>query len=59
MTVESGYTCDTPGSDCTTICGDGIMVGSQTCDDGDSIGGDGCSADCSVIEAGYTCATPG
>lgn len=42
-------------------CGNGALdVGAdEACDDGNSSGGDGCSADCSEIEVGYTCATPG
>ena len=27
-------------------CGDGILDGSEVCDDGNKIGGDGCAADC-------------
>ncbi len=41
---------DTPGtcrSDCTIpACGDGILDGGEVCDDGNSVGGDGCSAGC-------------
>lgn len=28
------------------VCGDGIVVGTEVCDDGNTIGGDGCSATC-------------
>lgn len=35
-------------------CGDGIVNGSDVCDDGGTSAGDGCSATCSV-EAGWTC----
>lgn len=36
-------------------CGDGMMTGGEACDDMNAVGGDGCSADCSTIEAGYGC----
>ncbi|HYB99034.1 MAG TPA: hypothetical protein VEC57_07835 [Candidatus Limnocylindrales bacterium] len=29
-------------------CGDGIVTGSETCDDGNQVGGDGCSAACGL-----------
>jgi len=33
--------------DCTIPrCGDGIIDGGEACDDGNTVGGDGCSADC-------------
>jgi cysteine-rich repeat protein len=35
-------------------CGDGELDPLEFCDDGDSMGGDGCSATCEV-ETGYTC----
>ncbi len=31
-------------------CGDGLKVGSEVCDDGNTVSGDGCSADCSSQE---------
>ena len=43
------------------LCGDGIQsadLGEQ-CDDGNTVGGDGCSADCKTIESGFQCPTPG
>jgi cysteine-rich repeat protein len=36
-------------------CGDGLIEDLETCDDGNTTAGDGCSASCEV-EAGYTCA---
>jgi cysteine-rich repeat protein len=36
------------------VCGDGIVVGAETCDDGNTADGDGCNATCDV-ETGYTC----
>jgi cysteine-rich repeat protein len=33
--------------DCTVPrCGDGILDGGETCDDGNNVDGDGCNADC-------------
>ncbi|HEY0841028.1 MAG TPA: myxococcus cysteine-rich repeat containing protein [Vulgatibacter sp.] len=40
-------------------CGDGIVGEGEACDDGNTSGGDGCSADCRTIEVGWTCAAPG
>lgn len=36
------------------VCGDGLRVGAEACDDGGTAAGDGCSATCTV-EANYTC----
>ena len=49
--------CPPAGGACTSVCGDGLILASDTdqeCDDGNSANGDGCSADCKV-EHGYTC----
>jgi cysteine-rich repeat protein len=40
---------------CTAICGDGLILGAEQCDDDDTDPGDGCSATC-MIETGYGCA---
>jgi cysteine-rich repeat protein len=37
-----------------TGCGDGVLGLAETCDDGGTIDGDGCSAQCAV-EPGYSC----
>jgi cysteine-rich repeat protein len=39
-------------------CGDGILERNETCDDGNTEGGDGCSPACQ-IEANYECKDPG
>jgi cysteine-rich repeat protein len=44
--------------DQTAVCGDGIIQAGETCDDGNSIPGDGCSGVCQ-IEPGYSCPNPG
>jgi fibro-slime domain-containing protein len=63
--VEPGYTCPNvngSGGPCTkapdNVCGDGIIAGTEQCDDGNKNSSDGCSANCAV-EAGYTCPTAG
>jgi cysteine-rich repeat protein len=33
---------------CVTKCGDGIKVGTEQCDDGNNVDGDGCNADCTL-----------
>lgn len=38
----------------TTVCGDGVITGAETCDDANTASGDGCSSSCQ-IESGYTC----
>jgi len=36
--------------DCTIpSCGDGVLDGGEICDDGNGVGGDGCSADCKSL----------
>jgi cysteine-rich repeat protein len=48
----NGDGCD---NNCTvTGCGNGVTTGTETCDDGDTMDGDGCSAACAP-ETGYTC----
>ena len=43
---------------CSIVCGDSILVAPETCDDGNGVAGDGCSAAC-VTEAGYVCVGTG
>ncbi|MFO0739985.1 MAG: DUF4215 domain-containing protein [Labilithrix sp.] len=42
----------------TSVCGDGRIDGSETCDDANGKPGDGCSGTCTT-EPGYVCPTPG
>lgn len=52
--LEQGpYTLDTEFIE--ESCGDGIVAGSEVCDDGNTTSGDGCSADCSEIEYDVYC----
>jgi cysteine-rich repeat protein len=41
-------------SEAPDICGDGVVTPDENCDDGNTISGDGCSANC-TIEAGFAC----
>jgi fibro-slime domain-containing protein len=43
----------------TIVCGDGKVTGDEACDDGNTASGDGCSADCKQVEAGFTCPKAG
>lgn len=38
-------------------CGDGIVAGSEICDDGNPLSGDGCRGDCLEVEYDVYCAT--
>lgn len=64
-TIQTGYKCSF-GQECWLRCGDGVLDTTTTwgnsaekCDDGNRVSGDGCRADCGLIEAGYECPTPG
>jgi fibro-slime domain-containing protein len=43
----------------TAVCGDKKISTGEACDDGNKVGGDGCSADCLSIESEWVCPTPG
>jgi cysteine-rich repeat protein len=55
--AEDGWNCDGafPITGCTEICGDGKVVGTETCDDGNKIDNIGCLADCTGEINGYHC----
>ena len=57
-TKEKGFTCTTGSatapSVCTEACGDGLDMGINECDDGNTVSGDGCSSVCN-IEVGWSC----
>jgi uncharacterized delta-60 repeat protein len=38
------------------VCGDGVISGLETCDDGNTTSGDGCSSTCQ-LESGFECTT--
>lgn len=52
--IEIGWGCSGEPSDCTPICGDTLIRGDETCDDGDVTPGDGCDGAC-MEEAGWVC----
>jgi len=43
----------------TMVCGNGTREGSEACDDSNTAPGDGCSADCTGVEAGFNCPRTG
>jgi len=50
-----GQAVNPEGTACVdVVCGDGSPIGDETCDDGDTTAGDGCSATCQV-EFGWAC----
>jgi cysteine-rich repeat protein len=58
----SGGRCLAVSGACAVIptnCGNGVLADEETCDDGNTSGGDGCSADCSTVEPGWQCRVPG
>ncbi len=56
--VEAGYHCSTPGKPCEKgRCGDGIIDGGETCDEGASTPSGGC-VQCQ-IQKNWKCETPG
>ncbi len=51
--------CDiTNDNDCAAVCGNSVVDGPESCDDGNTADGDGCSATCTV-ETGWICADGG
>ncbi len=40
-------------------CGNGELTSDEACDDGNMVSGDGCAANCLVVEVGYSCPTAG
>ena len=59
--IEADYLCPTAGQPCVSqrACGNGVVTIDETCDDHNTVSGDGCSADCQTIEPGYECRVPG
>ena len=49
---SEGYACSEHS--CVTVCGDSLIKGGETCDDGNTSANDGCSSLCAV-ESGWTC----
>ena len=40
---------------CVTHWGDSKKAGSEKCDDGNTVSGDGCQSDCTAVETGWVC----
>ena len=66
--LQAGFACDEFNGCREVVCGDGFVDYADTadgdyisegCDDGNTVDGDGCKADCSDYEEGYTCERPG
>ncbi|MCP3100454.1 Ig-like domain-containing protein [Myxococcus sp. K15C18031901] len=53
-TLLALYLVDAVETSLRQICGDGVLGGSELCDDGNQLSGDGCNSVCEV-EPGYTC----
>jgi cysteine-rich repeat protein len=53
---NNGETCSTCPQDCGACanCGNGLLNAGETCDDANTLSGDGCSGGC-LIESGYEC----
>jgi cysteine-rich repeat protein len=49
--VETGFVCFTPGQACRSLCGDGLKVGSEACDDFNTDACGTCNVTCSTIQA--------
>ena len=50
---------DTEDTVIIDVCGDGMLQPGESCDDGNTLDGDGCPATCSEVEDGYICAIVG
>ena len=46
-------------SNVPTVCGDGMRTSDEACDDGNTVSGDGCAADCKSVDSGYSCVPVG
>jgi cysteine-rich repeat protein len=60
-TLRAKYNKATDGTLAVNVlsCGNGIVETGETCDDHNTTSGDGCSADCKKVEAGFTCPASG
>jgi len=54
-----GFSEDGVTGQCNAVCGDGIIVRGEECDDGGGIAGDGCSPSCQLESANFTCPEEG
>jgi len=53
MGVIEGFECEDTdsASRCKVVCGDGIRVKEEQCDDGNTDDGDGCSSKCEIEQS--------
>jgi cysteine-rich repeat protein len=54
----TGYLLNYGANICNTICGDGLILGTEACDDNNLLNGDGCSSTCSIEPAFYCSGAP-
>ena len=50
---------DTANKPAPPGCADGNLTKDEACDDGNTVSGDGCAANCLRVEPGYSCIPPG
>src|SRR5205814_6686903 len=58
-TILPGWSCTGQPSTCATVCGDGIIAGTEQCDDGNAVDTDGCTSQCVVGAPCNAAALPG
>ena len=51
INIPTQQSCDIFDYEYVAVCGDGIINGEETCDDGNDQDGDGCSANCAIEQA--------
>ena len=44
-----------PNPTVNVVCGDGLLTGTEVCDDGNTTDGDGCQGDCKSVTPGWSC----
>jgi cysteine-rich repeat protein len=50
-----GAACQLQCDGCDVVCGDGVWLAQEACDDGNTADGDGCNANCTAVEDGFDC----
>ena len=56
LSCSGGYSVDPASNSCRPICGDGILAPEEACEDGNTLGGDGCGPSC-LVEPHFACNT--
>jgi fibro-slime domain-containing protein len=60
--IMANFICPDPNQPCKDLreCGNKVLTSDETCDDGNTVSGDGCPGDCkSPVEPGWQCRVPG